>query len=793
MDFERGVLNAFFYDYPLSKAIDILGNGITLKEMLEPICNLLRWRLTGFNSNECRLWIESLQNRYKESVTDNDGVLLPFQLLCEVGEQLLNCLPMEVKEGQFLRWHDLTLFLGEDLIVCSTLAKNDIKNHSAERTNFLWLDHLIYSNSTSKAITSASLYDIHAHIDSTSDAFDISWIERMNQFNIKRGASIENVHGLELEPIKILKPLQEKVVAYWSEKYSNKSYMDWICLAAILRYWVYSGVINRTYPSIKELYDIKAAINDSSLVNILLSDYYKRSDAARQDSPKPAIDNIKHWDYAMPVDMLRNPSPFMLYWGERRLYYLFFYQLYKEPVSRNLVNLASIFYLYVLIKLRARKEIIQTNSEIGLSNYQVYQYSDMKIRIEKEEELHFRYAIQSAIGKGNKNFLECRISPQMIDTLNKGRLSLPFFSKERKNKNCLEKRVTIVGTFSKSHQTKDKNRLYIDYRRKLKVGIDELCSVKHRKLRVTGIDFSGSDTKIRPEVFTEAVSYARHKGIKHFTYHAGEDFYDIVDGLRTIDDTITFLGFNSNCRLGHCLALFTDVDKYYNVRHNKSLVPSQLLLDNLVWLAEMATTNSLVVPDSITSDIMSCYDKIGYPSVFNHKDYVSSMRLRGRVKIIGELPKSSAYAKALDSRSIKAKNNVIELYNLYTDDETIYENGMTIVEWKATKDVLRLVKEIQNILFRKLCDKGISIETCPTSNKNIGWYDLYSETPSVNLIDKGVVYSINTDDKGILATNIETEYALVCAAIQKDKNVSDAQIRTKLNQVNNNAKKMRFK
>lgn len=795
MDFERGALSAFFYDYPLSKAFNLVenGNGATLEGMLEPIANLLRWRIPGFTRNECVLWTESLRKRFEEKIKGQDGILLPFQLLPEVGDSLIDCNNLEVVEGHFLRWHELTLLLGEDLLVCSTLAMNDIRNNAQERTNFLWADHITYSNATSKAVTSVPLYDVHAHIDSTSDAFDISWIERMNQFNLKRGASIEFVDGLELDTIKILKPSQEKVITYWSDKYSNKSYMDWVSFAALLRYWVYSGVVDHIYPSKKDLDNIMAVINDSSLVNILLSEYYKRSDVARQNSPKPAIDNIKHWDYAMPMDIQKDQSPFMLYWGERRLFYLFFYQLYKDPVPRNFLSLASVFYLYVLIKLRARKEVIQTNSEIGLSNYQVYQDSDMKIRLEKEEELHYRYAIQSAVGKGNKNFLECRITPRKIEDLQKSRFFLPFLSDSGKILVGIDKHVTIVGTITKSHKTEGNNRLYVNFRQKLKESVDEIRRLKRGKLKVTGIDFSGSDTKIRPEVFTEVVTYARFRGIKNFTYHAGEDFYDIVDGMRTIDDTITYLGFNSRCRLGHCLALFTDADRYYYVRHNKSLVPMQLLLDNLVWLVEMANANALPVPNTINSTIVSCYAKIGYPGVYNHKDYVASMRLRGKVKTIGVLPKSPAYAKVLDSRSIVANNNVLQLYDLYIDNETIYKGGEDVKEWKVSKEVITLIKEIQKILLKKVRDKGIGIETCPTSNKNIGWYELYSETPSVKLFDRNVYYSINTDDKGILATNIETEYALVCASIQKDKKISDVQLQIKLNKINANARKMRFK
>jgi len=51
--------------------------------------------------------------------------------------------------------------------------------------------------------------------------------------------------------------------------------------------------------------------------------------------------------------------------------------------------------------------------------------------------------------------------------------------------------------------------------------------------------------------------------------------------------------------------------------------------------------------------------------------------------------------------------------------------------------------------------------------------------------------SINTDDKGIIATSIEGEYALIAASMAKGR-VSDADIRTKLDRVIEGAKKSRF-
>lgn len=51
--------------------------------------------------------------------------------------------------------------------------------------------------------------------------------------------------------------------------------------------------------------------------------------------------------------------------------------------------------------------------------------------------------------------------------------------------------------------------------------------------------------------------------------------------------------------------------------------------------------------------------------------------------------------------------------------------------------------------------------------------------------------SINTDDKGIIATSKEGEYALIASAMAKG-GIDEAVIRTKLDRVIEGAKKSRF-
>ena len=67
-------------------------------------------------------------------------------------------------------------------------------------------------------------------------------------------------------------------------------------------------------------------------------------------------------------------------------------------------------------------------------------------------------------------------------------------------------------------------------------------------------------------MFAHAFRYLREFGGLGRTYHVGEDFYDLIDGLRAIDEAITFFELGKNDRLGHALALGVNPYDYYNHR-----------------------------------------------------------------------------------------------------------------------------------------------------------------------------------------------------------------------------------
>lgn len=111
---------------------------------------------------------------------------------------------------------------------------------------------------------------------------------------------------------------------------------------------------------------------------------------------------------------------------------------------------------------------------------------------------------------------------------------------------------------------------------------------------MVGIDAANSEIYCRPEVFAQAFRFLKNHNVKNngrqrpndlnITYHVGEDFFDIADGLRAVEEAMIYFNLKNGDRLGHCLVLGTDVRKYYTMRYNTICCTKQVLLDNMAWL-----------------------------------------------------------------------------------------------------------------------------------------------------------------------------------------------------------------
>ena len=106
-------------------------------------------------------------------------------------------------------------------------------------------------------------------------------------------------------------------------------------------------------------------------------------------------------------------------------------------------------------------------------------------------------------------------------------------------------------------------------------------------------------------------------------------------------------------------------------------------------------------------------------------------------------------------------------------------------------EIVEIAHTLQLHLRCIALDKGITIETNPSSNVVIGPIDGYGTHTIHQFINDGIVASINTDDKGIFSTSLHNEYSLY-AYSAKLMGVSDTEIIKNIKEIRTNAENSRF-
>lgn len=324
---------------------------------------------------------------------------------------------------------------------------------------------------------------------------------------------------------------------------------------------------------------------------------------------------------------------------------------------------------------------------------------------------------------------------------------------------------------------------------------------------VAGIDAANFEMHTRPEVFGPL--YRRFKGDiasdYHVgcTYHAGEDFATLCNGLRAIDEAIEFLELSEGDRLGHATALGLDVSSYFGTK--RLCVTSTLgeYVDDLAWmwriiserkgdhvdvllylsrefdmrvrelfggvLGERVGQMGILAPPSL-EDYLEGYDLRGDdPELYREPFGVRSAEKQWRIR---RLSRPATCAK-LNARAHA-------LYGLYQFDERYKRNELLAVTVEPDPLYLKAVCLAQEALREKVASKGITIEANPTSNRKISSVERYIDVPLLRLNCRGldsltrragellpdIPTTINTDDSGVFQTDLAMEYALVVEALK---------------------------
>jgi len=283
------------------------------------------------------------------------------------------------------------------------------------------------------------------------------------------------------------------------------------------------------------------------------------------------------------------------------------------------------------------------------------------------------------------------------------------------------------------------------------------------------------------------------------TFHVGEDFLDIVDGLRAIDEAVKFLGLGEGDRIGHALALGVDVDDYYLFKHKLLLLPKQNVLDNYSWMlsriAKYGMNEFMALQAVLLHEFRILFQNV-YEDTKLECDpiaYYQAWSLRGDdpdLYITGKYPVNDINLSEYDcfrrcnypNKEIRNSKHVLALLVAYQYNASVKKKGTEIIEFKVKDEYIKAVNIIQKRMQQEVAQKHIAIECNPSSNVLIGTFKRYDKHPIVNFYNLGLtsesnalnkcpqlMVSINTDDQGVFNTYLENEYAFMAKALEKAK------------------------
>lgn len=734
-------------------------------------------------------------------------------------------------------WRRLTCEIDEEIFVIATVVTNDLRRQIDYSRKMDWPYCIEHNNREIKMMLQrdSGVSENHMHLRCSSPYFYLSWVYLMN--NLENSQFSNEIQKME----------KSKLKKYFNEE--NEYSLELIRnKAAAIRLYLYC-YINKDK---NKYYEEKL----NSLIKLLENKIIPYEANNMCMFPINEVQkyiyyfkDFEGFDYAQ--NQMEENSLYYNLSGERRIIYNSFKIIYEKKEGHD--KFKKFLFMYLLMKHRFRTEIVQSNNRVGFYNFAEYEgRKDFFIPWSEDVEVNMaKDAICSICDDMKFHRVELRISPKLTwdDNVEKIQMydkaikeTLKIISAKHKMKCKRNFFYTLhfpkgedtylkgrCRHFELRELTYQRTRALIEFRSYAKYSIAN---------RVLGIDACSHEIDCRPEVFGPAFRYLqdyepslskfKRKSLRQIksTYHVAEDNYDILDSLRAIYEAVYFLALRSGSRLGHATLLGMPVDKYY--KHNNPIcMPSQVFLDNIVWLYYFLSENNVVSEEStlltaylqkqfdiyfhkiFSDDLQTCFvneiiKKARYSpyfdAPFNRKSYNKencefniyhyylSYLFRGDDPELyknGFINKHCNYSdeyKICNTNSLmtKARNNFEAnyLYYLYHYSNRVKERGKEPAEEVLPDYVIHAISLVQEKIKKLISERGIGIETNPTSNLFISIIDDYSEHPISNLYDHSLSknrsdvqlnISINTDDKSTFSTCLSNEYAYLLYYLENKK------------------------
>lgn len=487
-------------------------------------------------------------------------------------------------------------------------------------------------------------------------------------------------------------------------------------------------------------------------------------------------------------------------------------------------KLSSLLHEYLLIYGFFSEILLHNQEQYGFEQFQNITKNEVRKNVD-EFQLNKFYQL-SGNDDDFLNFIEFRFSPKdnidnQVELLNKIDTDWNRFlsNKNISSQNGSKKSdYRLIAHFIKcrdEHQNNDKfddsiknDIRYYELRNNLETKCDKLISTIQKfdvKNRITAVDAAASEFDTPPEVFAPVFRKLRELNVvRHFTYHAGEDFYHILDGLRAIYEAIIFLDLQHGDRIGHASASGTDIITWADILMKKRItMPQGIYLDDLIFvhcfILEQKIESLYTKLPMVEIKIQEISRKI-YNKSYGLEDLTSAWKKRYLdPRYIKENKENKTLLGEPDDKYKSVDNSDFELISLYNKKETYkkYKEPMEIdcFEIFDSNELSRIQKEMLVFMHKR----EIVIEALPTSNLRIGYHRNLKSYQLFNWYQWKIAGNpmppivLGTDDPGIFQTNIYNEYSMLYCYLVYEKCLSRSDVVKFIQDIHNNSRIYAFK
>lgn len=563
------------------------------------------------------------------------------------------------------------------------------------------------------------------------------------------------------------------------------------------------------------------------------------------------IFNRLHLDF----DQLRTPESSIFYRNHPIEWYLIVSEnigmrqindlLERNPTSLEIIFLYKLFthfdqldfwdtlllYYYLTTANTLKRFLVLQVDQFGLEQF--FKLFRLGIREISESNNKVKFLQINGHYRSSISYIEGRLAPKDDFYQLCERIDRIVTDYERLlSEGLIEFTLGLVLHFIKEKESRFEPLRHLSYRRRLMrtaTAILQIMNFKPKLIKyICGIDAASVEFYVPPEVFAPTFRFIRHNFRNNYsdfrlyhnelniidreqiaypqispkiTFHVGEDFNHLLSGIRAVYEALIFLPLEPGDRLGHVVALGIDPQLWI------SRMPESIYIDVGEWLDNLIFVYSILSESYVESNTLyliereiTRYFRIVYgfePPDIDHiiKAYICrkldpEILLRGR----GEI--SMFYTEnPSDVVGFEPSSEVWQLLSMYHfPSNRVRYRQKDRVSTKHKVITPELLQTLQNLVLRKIIDMKLCIETMPSSNVKIGFFQNFSEHHVVRWLEQPInnlEFVVCSDDPGLFTTNVSNELAIISLII-KDKTKDVSLTRAKLENLKKTSERYRF-